>query len=333
MIQSNRFVGLVGLGYWGKNLLRNFYDLGVLHSACDISKKNISEKSKTYPGIKYYTSFKELLSNPDIQAVAIATPAVTHYELAEKSLLAGKDVFVEKPLSLTSNDGEKLLRIAEKNKKIIMVGHLLQYHPAVIKLKEMISKNILGDIRYIYSNRLNIGKLRTEENILWSFAPHDISVLLMLINDEPISVSAFSGDYINPGISDVTLTTLEFRNKIKAHVFVSWLHPYKEQKLIVVGSKAMAVFDDVNKEKLLFYPHKIKWEKGDISIAVKAEHRVIPVSADEPLKLELQHFVDCVTSRKTPKTDGVEGIRVLKILEMAETSLNRRRDETSKKKR
>lgn len=333
MIQSNRFVGLVGLGYWGKNLLRNFYYLGVLHSACDISKKNIGEKCKTYPDINYHTSFKELLSNPKIKAIAIATPAVTHYELAAKSLLAGKDVFVEKPLSLTSYDGEKLLRIAERNKKIIMVGHLLQYHPAVIKLKEMITRNILGDIRYIYSNRLNIGKLRTEENILWSFAPHDISAILMLVKYEPISVSAFSGDYINPGISDVTLTTLEFKNRVKGHIFVSWLHPFKEQKLVVVGSKAMAVFDDVSKEKLLFYPHEIKWKQGNIPIAMKAEHRVIPISADEPLKLELQHFVDCVTLRKTPKTDAVEGIRVLKILEMAEKSLNRRRDETSKKKR
>lgn len=202
-----------------------------------------------------------------------------------------------------------------------MVGHILQYHPAVIKLKEMLQAGDLGKIRYIYSNRLNIGKLRTEENILWSFAPHDISVILMLLDEEPIGVNAFGGDYLNAGINDTTLTTLNFANGVKGHVFVSWLHPFKEQKLIVVGSKAMAVFDDLSKEKLFLYPHKIEWRNGKIPVAQKADFQVIPCPRGEPLKLELQHFMDCVKKRKAPKTDGQEGLRVLKVLEAAENTL------------
>ena len=201
-----------------------------------------------------------------------------------------------------------------------MVGHILQYHPAVIKLKELISNGDLGKIRYIYSNRLNMGKPRTEESILWSFAPHDISVILSLINEEPVKIISSGGDYLNQGVNDVTLTSLEFRNEVKGHIFVSWLHPYKEQKLIVVGSKAMAVFDDTSKEKLFFYPHKIEWKEGKIPIAQKADFQVIPIEGGEPLLLELQHFIDCIQSRRIPKTDGREGLRVLKVLASADRS-------------
>jgi UDP-2-acetamido-3-amino-2,3-dideoxy-glucuronate N-acetyltransferase len=245
-----KFIGLVGLGYWGQNILRNLYELTVLHTACDNDPQIIAERKAKFPNLNFTTSFDEMVNNPDIKAVAISTPAATHYHLAKQSLLAGKDVFVEKPLALTVKEGEELLRLAEKESRILMVGHILQYHPAVLKLKEIISAGELGKIQYIYSNRLNIGKLRTEENILWSFAPHDISVILTLLEEEPISVSAFGGDYINDGVCDTTLTFLEFKNGVKGHIFVSWIHPYKEQKLIVVGSKGMAVFDDVSKEKL-----------------------------------------------------------------------------------
>src|SRR4030067_2493311 len=178
-----------------------------------------------------------------------------------------------------------------------MVGHILQYHPAVIKLKEVISGGDLGKIQYIYSNRLNIGKLRTEENILWSFAPHDISVILMLLNEEPINVSAFGGDYLNKGIYDITLTNLDFKNEVKSHIFVSWLHPYKEQKLIVVGTKAMAVFDDVSNEKLFLYPHRIEWVEGKVPVAQKADYKVITFEKAEPLEEEFRHFIDCVQNR------------------------------------
>ena len=287
MNYNEKFIGLAGLGYWGKNILRNLYEFGVLHTACDINVTTLSEHKKKFPGVKYINSFDELLHIPRIRAVAISTPAASHYELVKKSLKAGKDVYVEKPLALTVCESQELVKIAEKEDRILMVGHILQYHPAVVKLKELISSGELGKMEYIYSNRLNIGKLRTEENILWSFAPHDISVILMLLDAEPLSVTAFGGDYLNKGIYDTTLTTLEFKSGVKGHIFVSWLHPYKEQKFVIVGSKAMAVFDDVSKEKLFLYPHKIEWKDGKIPVAQKAEYQVIPVKSEEPLKNEL----------------------------------------------
>jgi UDP-2-acetamido-3-amino-2,3-dideoxy-glucuronate N-acetyltransferase len=315
---QNKFIGLAGLGYWGKNILRNLYELGVLHTACDYDSGIIGERKGKFPDVNYVTSFEKILRDPDIKAVAIATPASAHYRLVKESLLAGKDVFVEKPLALTVKEGEELVRLSETENRILMVGHILQYHPAVIKLKELIASGELGKIHYIYSNRLNIGKLRTEENILWSFAPHDLSAILMLFGEEPIRVSTFGGDYINKGIYDTTLTTLEFKNGVKGHIFVSWLHPYKEQKLIVVGSKAMAVFDDVSEEKLFIYPHQIKWKDGKIPVAQQVDYQVVSVSKAEPLREELIHFLECVRERKRPKTDGVEGLRVLKVLEATE---------------
>lgn len=321
MSSQDRFIAQAGLGYWGKNIFRNLNELSVLHTACDSNPATLKEKNKQFPDVHYTSNFEEILQNPDIKAIAISTPAATHYNLVKQSLLSGKDVFVEKPLSLTVKEGEELVECAEKGGRILMVGHILQYHPAVLRLKELIDSGVLGRIQYIYSNRLNIGKLRTEENILWSFAPHDISVILMLLGEEPYKITAVGGDYINKGIYDTTLTTLEFTNGVRGHVFVSWLHPYKEQKLIVVGSKAMAVFDDVSKEKLLLYSHSIDWKEGKIPIAIKAEHKIIPIDSAEPLKEELKHFIECVISRKTPKTDGAEGLKVLKILQAAEKSM------------
>jgi UDP-2-acetamido-3-amino-2,3-dideoxy-glucuronate N-acetyltransferase len=318
---QEKFIGLVGLGYWGKNILRNLFELAVLHTACDTDTAVISDHRENLPHIHYTTSFDEILQNSNIKAVAIATPAGTHYEFAKHSLLAGKDVIVEKPLALTVKEGEEIVRIAEKEKRVLMVGHILQYHPAVIKLKELIVKGELGKIQYIYSNRLNIGKLRTEENILWSFAPHDIAAILMLLEDELTRVSAFGEDYVNKGIYDTTLTTLEFKSGVKGHIFVSWLHPYKEQKLIAVGSKAMAVFDDVSEEKLFLYPHKIEWREGKVPVAQKADYEVIPVEKKEPLREELKHFIECVLQRKKPRTDGASGLSVLKVIESAEEML------------
>ncbi|MEM3112416.1 MAG: Gfo/Idh/MocA family oxidoreductase [Candidatus Anstonellales archaeon] len=318
---KKKFIAQIGLGYWGKNVLRVLHDLGVLHTACDNNPSVIKEYQEKYPDINFITSFDEILNQSEIRAVVISAPAVMHYELTKASLLSGKDVFVEKPLALNIEQAKELIELAEKNNNILMVGHILQYHPVVKKMKELISSGKLGKIQYVYSNRLNIGKLRTEENILWSFAPHDISLILMLTGEEPVKVSAFGGDYLNKGIYDTTLTTLEFKNGIKGHIFVSWLHPYKEQKLIVVGSKAMLVFDDVSKEKLFLYPHKIEWKDGKIPIAEKAECEVIPVDSGEPLMLEMRHFVECVLERKRPITDGYEGLRVLRVLDAAERAL------------
>jgi UDP-2-acetamido-3-amino-2,3-dideoxy-glucuronate N-acetyltransferase len=235
--------------------------------------------------------------------------------------LTGKDVFVEKPMAMTVSEGRELVHIARKKKLILMVGHILHYHPAILKLKEIISSAKLGRIQYIYSNRLNIGKLRTEENILWSFAPHDISAILMLIGDFPVEINTFGGDYISDRIADITLTTFKFKNKIKGHIFVSWLHPFKEQKLVVVGSKAMAVFDDLSKEKLFVYRHRIEWNGNKIPIARKADFKIVPILMQEPLRLELEHFINCIRTRKIPNTDGLEGLKVLKFLEQAENSL------------
>ncbi len=320
--KTNRFVGLVGLGYWGQNILRNLHQIGILHTACDEDPRTLEERRAKFPGINYTISFEEVLKSEGVKAVAIATPAATHFHFVKQALMSAKDVFVEKPLALTVKEGQELIRLAEERGRILMVGHILQYHPAVIKLKEVISGGDLGKIQYIYSNRLNIGKLRTEENILWSFAPHDISVILMLLGEEPIKVSAFGGDYINQGVCDTTLTSLEFRNGVKGHIFVSWIHPYKEQKLIVVGSKAMAVFDDVSKEKLFLYPHTIEWQNGKIPVAQKAEYQPILIDEAEPLKEELKHFADCVLCRARPRTDGHEGLRVLRILESAQSCIS-----------
>lgn len=321
MDEIKKNIALAGLGYWGKNVLRNLHEIGVLHSACDASKKAIETFRQKYPDVNYTMSFDDLLENSEIEGIAIAAPAVMHYDMVKRSLLAGKDVYVEKPLALTVRDGEELVAIAEREGRILMVGHILQYHPAVRKLKEMIMSGELGKVQYVYSNRLNIGKLRTEENILWSFAPHDISVILMLLGEEPLQVNAFGEDYLSRGVYDTTLTAMDFANGVKGHIFVSWLHPFKEQKLVVVGSQAMAVFDDVSSEKLFLYPHKIEWHEGKIPVAQKAECRVVPFEPWEPLREELSHFAECVNERKQPLTDGHEGLRVLKILERAEASM------------
>ncbi|MBI4685883.1 MAG: Gfo/Idh/MocA family oxidoreductase [Nitrospirae bacterium] len=324
-------IAVIGAGYWGKNIVRNFYELGVLHTVCDSKTELLDVIRKNYTNIEITSSFEALFKNPEIRAIAIATPAVSHYNIAKEALKAGKDVFVEKPLSLTVKEGEELVYLAKQKNRILMVGHLLHYHQAIKKLKELISTGELGKVQYIYSNRLNIGKLRTEENILWSFAPHDISVILMLLEEEPVSVAAFGGDYLNKGIYDTTMTTLEFRNGVKGHIFVSWLHPFKEQKLVVVGSKAMAVFDDVSKEKLFLYPHKIEWKEGKIPVAKKADYQIINIGSGEPLKEELSHFIECVMDRKRPRTDGAEGLRVLKILEAAEKGLLKSKHDNGKK--
>ncbi|MDI6751437.1 MAG: Gfo/Idh/MocA family oxidoreductase [bacterium] len=318
---NKRILGLIGAGYWGENILRNLYELGALHTVCDIKNEIIEASKGRFSDLNYVNSVKEVLNNPEIKAVVIATPPITHYKIAKDALISGKDVFVEKPLSLTVSEGEELVDLSEKNNKILMVGHILQYHSAIIKLKEMIDSGELGKVEYIYSNRLNIGRLRTEENILWSFAPHDFSVILMLIGNEPIYIATFGGDYLNNGIYDTTLTTFEFKNGVKGHVFVSWLHPFKEQKLIVVGSKAMAVFNDLAEEKLVIYSHKIQWEKGKLPIAEKAECYPVEIKYKKPLREELKHFIECVIERKRPKTDGKEGLEVLRMLEFAEKSL------------
>jgi len=314
-------VAVVGSGYWGKNLVRNFYELGHLTTICDSNELVKIAFNEKYPDIQFQMNYSDILTDKGIDAVVLATPAVTHYSMAKDALNAGKHVFVEKPLALETTEGEELVALAEENSRILMVGHILQYHSAVLTLKDLIDTGELGKIRYIYSNRLSIGKIRTEENILWSFAPHDISVILMLLNEMPESVFANGGNYLQEKVADVTVTGMNFSSGVKAHIFVSWLHPFKEQKLVVVGDEKMAVFDDVSKEKLFLYAHKIKWQDR-LPIASKAEAEVIPVEMAEPLKAECQHFLSCIKEEKSPKTDGREGLRVLSILNATQLSLN-----------
>jgi UDP-2-acetamido-3-amino-2,3-dideoxy-glucuronate N-acetyltransferase len=318
--KSKTNVAVVGVGYWGKNLVRNFHDLGSLTALCD-PRESVEAKHKgQYPGIKFHREFTVVLSDPSITAVALATPAVTHYELAKAALEAGKDVLVEKPLAIDVKHGEDLVRLADSRGRILMVGHILRYHPAILKLQQLIRDGVLGKINYLYSNRLNIGKIRTEENILWSFAPHDISVMLALLNEMPTRVSCHGGAYLNREVSDVTLSHFEFPDGVQAHIFVSWLHPVKEQKLVVVGSDKMAVFDDTAEDKLVLYPHKVEW-RNRIPTAVKAEGEVVVLEDREPLRTECQHFLDCVESRTPPVSNGAEGLRVLRVLDACQRAL------------
>ncbi|HEY4711626.1 MAG TPA: Gfo/Idh/MocA family oxidoreductase [Dehalococcoidia bacterium] len=317
----NRNIAVVGCGYWGKNLVRNFAELGALHTICDADLKVLQSLKASYADVNTETEFHRALENNEIKGMVIATPAVLHYSVAKEAILAGKDVFVEKPLALEIEQGEELVALAEKHKKILLVGHLLEYHPAVGKLKELVDSGELGRIQYIYSNRLNLGKFRTEENILWSFAPHDISIILLLLGEMPQEISAHGGYYLNQDIADVTLTTLGFNNGIRAHIFVSWLHPYKEQKLVVVGNKKMALFDDTNpKDKLLLYSHEIEWI-GRKPVPRQKKPEPLKIPSDEPLRIECQDFIDCIQSRKRPKVDGRKGLQVLRVLTYCQRSL------------
>ncbi len=313
-------VAVVGVGYWGKNLVRNFHDLGALSVMCDALGSVESTYREQYKGVRFCRDYADVLADPSIDAVALATPAVTHYEMAKAALKAGKDVLVEKPLAIDVRHGEELVSLAAEHRRILMVGHILRYHPAILKLQDLVRDGALGKINYLYSNRLNIGKIRTEENILWSFAPHDISVMLALFNEMPTRVSCHGGAYLNRDVSDVTLSHFEFPGGVQAHIFVSWLHPIKEQRLVVVGSEKMAVFDDTADDKLVLYPHKVEW-KNRIPTAVKAKGEVVALDSSEPLRAECLHFLESVARRTTPVSDGAEGLRVLRVLDACQRAL------------
>jgi len=312
-------VGLIGAGYWGKNLVRVFSELDVLKVVCDIDKKILAERKKEYPNIQITTDFSEILQDPEIKGVVISTPAVTHYNLAKKSLLAKKDTFVEKPLALKVRDGEKLIKLARERKKILMVGHLLLYHPAIKKLKKIIKSGKLGRIRYVWSNRLNFGKFRREENVLWSFSPHDIAVLIDFLG-MPKNVRVMGKSYLQDNVADTVLSFFEFGKEKTAHIFGSWLNPFKEQKLTVIGSKKMMVFDGV-KNELVMYPHKIKRNKNKNLEAIKNKGKIIKTLNKEPLLEEVKHFLECIKTRKKPITNGKEALLVLKVLDASQRSL------------
>jgi UDP-2-acetamido-3-amino-2,3-dideoxy-glucuronate N-acetyltransferase len=315
-------VAVIGAGYWGKNLVRNYFELGVLHSVCDARAEVLSALQKSYPDVTYSARYDDVLADKSVKAVVIALPAESHYECTEKALRAGKDVFVEKPLALDLDHAKKLNAIALEEKRILMVGHLLRYHPAFIKLKDLIDNGALGRLQYLYSTRLSLGKIRREENALWSFAPHDISMILALCNEMPQHVTAVGHNYLHKQLADVTTTHLSFPSGVNGHIFVSWLHPFKEQKLIVIGETKMAVFEDTQPwdKKIALYSHTIKWQHG-MPIPEKADPEFVAVEEKEPLREECLHFLQCIEKRTTPITDGNEGYRVLDVLHRAQQAL------------
>lgn len=313
-------VAVVGCGHWGGNLLRNFHALGALSALCETAPERARELSKHYqvPAL----SLDEVLTANDIDGVVLATSAETHASLALHALDAGKHVFVEKPLALKIEDAEKVLETAKAKHRHVMVGHLLHYHPAFLKLKELVGRGELGRLEYIYSNRLNLGKFRREEDVFWSFAPHDISMILALAGEAPESVDAVGHCYLHNKIADVTTTHLRFANGINAHIFVSWLHPCKEQKLVVVGDGGMAVFNDGESwsKKLIIYLHRVAW-RGGVPEPTRADADAILLQEAEPLQLECQHFLECLREGQRPRTDAQDGIDVLRVLDAASRSM------------
>lgn len=295
---------------------------------CDRNNSAIEKYKSIYPNITFLTDFKAVVNNKNINAVIISTPAATHFEIAKSALLSGKDVFVEKPITLKISEAKALVNISKRTKKILMVGHLLEYHPAVLKLKNLIENKNLGDVYYIESRRLNLGKIRREENVLWSLAVHDIATIIFLLGKMPVEVEATGESYIQKNVEDLTFLTLRFPDNILAHISVNWLSPRKVREITVVGSHKMAIFDDMaqdeklkiwnqykEKERFVDYNSLPKLKFGSISVP--------KIESEEPLKLECEHFVECIKYRKQPRSGADDGLRVLKVLNAAQQSLKK----------
>ena len=324
-------VGVVGVGGWGKNLARNYSQIpdATLRYLCDLDQKKLDAMQKQFGALRTSTKFDDLIEDSELDAVVIATTGPTHFDLARRALLADKDVYVEKPFVLSVREAEELVALADAREKILMVGHLLEYHPVVQRLKTMIESGELGDIRYIYSQRLNLGTVRMDENALWNFAPHDISVILYLLGLKPTDVSARGQSYLQPGVEDVVFLTLNFGDKAMGHVHVSWLDPHKIRRITIVGSKRMAVFDDLEaNEKLRIYDKGAEvntdYDTFAEYVGLRFGDITVPyIRVGEPLRVECEHFLACVRERKTPVSDGQDGLRVVRVLEAADQSLAR----------
>lgn len=288
-------------------------------AVADTGQAARTQAAEFAPDAEIHTEPDAILADPTIDAVMIATPAESHYDLTKRALDAGKHVFVEKPVTIDLDEARDLVARADERGKVLMVGHLLEYHPAILKLRELIQDGTLGEVRYIVSNRLNLGKIRVRENALWSFAPHDIAVILRLVGSDPIQVVCTGGSYVTPNIADVTVSQFLFDSGVRAHVFVSWLHPFKEQKLVVVGSEKMASFCDITKD-LTLYDQRVDWNGGQ-PVPVKGEGTKVEFGSEMPLDEECLHFVDCVRKGANPRTDGRNGVRVLSMLHAAQRSL------------
>jgi len=312
-------VALLGCGYWGKNLARNFHELRALSCVCDPSEAGRATASAIADGVQTTDQFETVFRDSEIDAVAIATPAPSHFELAARALMAGKDVFVEKPMTLHADEADQLQELAREQQRVLMVGHLMEYHPAVQHLREAITGGEFGEVRYLISNRLNFGIVRTAENAWWSLAPHDISVILRLMGGLPESVTCHGGSFVTEGVNDLANAQLQFSAGRQARIGVSWLHPVKERKLFVIGSERSAIFDDTANSLTLF-DQQVNVNKGVPELNDQgAKSVVLPV--DEPLQRECQHFLECVQTRATPLTDGASGAAVVRVLEAGQRSL------------
>lgn len=325
MDYSHQKVAIIGAGRWGTNHIRTAVSIlgpeNVL--VCDTDSNSRLRAKSAFPGINFTTSFDEVLQNKDYNSVIVATPAETHFTISKQLLLHGKNVLVEKPITLILSEAKELADLAlEKNLKL-MVGHVLMYHPAVNKLKEMIDNGYIGKLQYIYSNRLNLGAIRSEENILWSFAPHDVSLIQYITGENPVEIIAKGAAFVQEGIEDTTLTYLKYPGGVNAHIFVSWLHPFKEQRLVVVGNEGMLVFEDsLPAEKLKLYKKGFHTENGVVA-KFDHEYEVVEFENKMPLNEEQKHFYDAVINDTKPLTDGIHAYEVLKILVEATEALKK----------
>lgn len=319
-------LAVIGSGKWGMNHVRTSSSIlkDNFKIVCDYSPNNEQKIKEVSPSIKFTTNLDDILNDPEINAVIIATPAETHYEIGKRCLENGKNVLVEKPITLYSNEAQELIDIAKKSGLKLMVGHVLLYHPAILKIKEMINTGKIGKLQYIYSNRLNLGTIRSEENILWSFAPHDISVIQFLTEYDPVQIFSKGASYVQDDIEDTTITYLKYPDNVNAHIFVSWLNPFKEQRLVVVGDKGMMVFEDsLSTDKLKYFEKGFQVnEEGQVEKFDK-KFEVIPFDEAKPLEEEQKHFYYSVINNSQPLTDGVHALKVLEILEKAQKDLKK----------
>jgi predicted dehydrogenase len=332
-------VALVGLGYWGPNLARNLAILNgaTLHTLCDARPERLERLQRQYPGTRTTTDFDSVLGDDAILAIVLATPVASHYDLAKRALSAGKHVLIEKPLARTSTECRDLVEHAARDRLTLMVGHVFLFNAAVRKMKEYIDSGELGDIRYIYSQRLNLGQVRTDVNALWNFAPHDLSILMYWLDTVPARVITRGYSYVQPAIEDVVFMTLDFPDQVGANVHISWLDPFKIRRMTVVGSEKMIVYDDVSADaRITIYDKGVARTRrpdtqislgsyetfAEFQLLLRAGDVLIPkVDFVEPLLLECQHFVDCIQSGERPLTDGKSGLRVVKVLEAAQASM------------
>ena len=323
-------VAVIGCGYWGPNLIRNFSQIqeSTVSMACDLNLDRLASVKASYPSVDVTQDYIEILNKPEIEAVAIATPVSTHYHLAKDALLHDKHVLVEKPLTASSPEAEDLIALAAKRERTLMVGHTFEYNPAVVKVKELLSRGEIGDIYYIDSSRLNLGLHQFDINVVWDLAPHDLSIILYWLGTEPLVVNTRGNSYIQDGIADVAFISLGFPKNILAHLHVSWLAPSKLRRTTIVGSEKMVVYDDLEPvEKVKVYDRGVlALQNSESLMELQRTYRIGDVfspyiESSEPLRTECEHFLECIREQGTSRTDGYSGLRVVKILEAADRSL------------